>query len=246
MKTPKKIITLLFLVVVTSAMAQSASRTYKSYFKGSIGMTDSQSEGSLSNLFKKGNITGLGMNLDSSLAYSFEGGFYTTDNWSLGFEYTAVNADAKSSKDLVNGAGEIQTLKTELGIPTPTTLAGLNEFEEKIDSDRFMFVINYECFLNENISVGLSGGVGLVNVEQGIKQKNKTTNQTIINSEVDDTVFAYQLGLNFGYHFNDGFTLYCGARYLASSNIDFNHKTFVLSDFDADVVSYDVGLRYSF
>jgi opacity protein-like surface antigen len=121
---------------------------------------------------------------------------------------------------------------------------GVNEFEEKIDSDRLMFLLNYECWLTEDISVGLSGGLGVVDVQQKIKYDIPT--ETAFESKAGDTAFAYQLGINFGYHFNDGFTLYCGARYLASSNIDFNHETFILGDFDADIVTYDVGLRYSF
>lgn len=247
MKTLKKIITLLFVVGLTGANAQSGSGGYKPYLKGSVGMAD----------YNDSSLEGFGFSggFNESIVYSFEGGFYASDQFSFGFEYTAFDLDGdlvteNMSTDLADNLNSI----FEIAPTAPNFNEGYTgKFQDDYDLDRFMFVMNYEYFLKEDITISLSGGLGIIHAKQSVKASRDADGdgtvhslQTLVNSEADDTVFAYQLGVNFGYHFNDGYTLYTGVRYLASSSIDFNHGAFILNDEDVDIVSYDIGLRYAF
>ena len=87
-----------------------------------------------------------------------------------------------------------------------------------------------------------------MNVEQKIKYTadNGTVVTTLIDSSEDKTVFAYQIGIGLGYTFNDAYTLYGGARYLAASDIDFKYEGLDLKKYNPDVLAYELGLRYSF
>ena len=111
-----------------------------------------------------------------------------------------------------------------------------------------MFVMNYEYAFNNEITLLVNGGLGIMNVEQKIKVSKSFNNVTtsLIDSSEDKTVFAYQIGIGLGYTFNDAYTLYGGARYLAASDIDFKYEGLDLKKYNPDVLAYELGLRYSF
>ena len=255
MKIQTTIISFLLIAGITTRSAQNAYNAYNSYFKASGGFTDAQGKGSLHTLLNstedlQTTSSGLDLELDSSFIFSLEGGFYSAENFSFGFEYTAVNADAEASKALAGGTGDIGRIKTGLGLTAIDGgfFVGKNSFEEKIDSDRFMFVMNYEYAFNNEITLLVNGGLGIMNVEQKIKYTadNGTVVTTLIDSSEDKTVFAYQIGIGLGYTFNDAYTLYGGARYLAASDIDFKYEGLDLKKYNPDVLAYELGLRYSF
>ena len=246
MKLHTKIISLLLVAGLASAGAQSAGSSASNfYLKGSVGSAGLESDGSLTKLFTGvAGASGLDLKMDSrELAFSFEGGMYYGENISFGLEWTMLNSDAKSSKTLQSG--DIASLNTALGLSGGGALtAAAANFEEKIDMDRFMFVFNYEYYFSDQLSLLVNTGLGIINVEQEIKVTQGTSQR--INSKSDESAFAYQLGLSLGYHFNESLSFYGGGRYLAASDVDFQHGALKLKGFNPDALVYEVGVRYSF
>lgn len=239
---------MLLVAGLASASAQTGGMKSADnfYVKGSVGLAKPQSDGGLTKLTKGLTaMSGLDLELDSSVAFSFEGGMYYGENFSFGLEWTMFNSDAKAGKDFA-GATNIAALNAALGLTSGGDIGtgGVTTFEEKINSDRFMFVFNYEHYFNDQFSLLVNTGLGVLNVEQKIKVFSPAAVK--IDSKADDTVFAYQIGLSLGYHFNEDISIYGGGRYLAASDIDFDHKSLKLKDFNPDVLVYEVGVRYSF
>lgn len=253
MKLYTKIVSILLVAGLATAGAQSATQSDKNFYvKGSVGYADLDSEGGLNELFKS--FTGLNPELDSATSFSFEGGLYFGKNFSLGFEWTMFDSEAGAQYALVDGNGEIAIVKEILNISPALELAGDFRIEEEIDTDRFMFTFNYEHFLNDQFSLLINSGLGFLNVEQVIKASSQPTTGNVVNavnSKADETVFAYQIGLSMCYRFDDAFSFYGGARYLGSSDADFNHiaepdRKFTVKDFSADAFVYELGMAYNF
>ncbi|NCG09387.1 MAG: hypothetical protein GWO81_07490 [Verrucomicrobia bacterium] len=115
-------------------------------------------------------MSGMDLKLDSATSFSLEGGMYFEENFSFGFEWTTFNSVAKARKNFAD-FGALQT-----GIGDEWNLGvGLNAFEEEIDLNRFMFVFNYEYFFNDQFSLLINTGLGVLDVEQEIKVYEATS-----------------------------------------------------------------------
>lgn len=256
MKLHTKIISLLLVAGLASAGAQSAGSSASNfYLKGSVGSADLQSDGGLTKKTKGfAAMSGMDLKLDSAVSYSFEGGMYYGENLSFGFEWTAFNSDSEASRNFtesVSGVTRAQLDAINAALGWRLGVGAVTAFEEEIDMDRFMFVLNYEHYFTEQFSLLVNTGLGVLNVEQKIKVYEVTPLVQRINSKADDTVLAYQLGVSLGYHFNEALSFYGGARFLGASDIDFEQKlpddTKVKFDgFNPDALVYEVGMRYSF
>ena len=250
MKLFTKIVSILLVAGLASATAQSAKNFY---VKGSVGYADLNSEGGLNEKTKGFAVmSGMDLKLDSATSHSLEGGMYFDENLSFGFEWTTFDSGAEAGRDFdpaVSGftSDHLIAINNFLGGQLETE--GVTTFKEEIDLDRFMFVFNYEHFFNEQFSLLINTGLGILDVEQKIKVASLASQK--INSKADETSFAYQIGLSLGYHFNKNISLYGGGRYLGGSDVDFKQKfadgrTISFGGFSPSAFVFELGMTRNF
>ena len=251
MKLHTKIISLLLVAGLASAGAQSAGSSASNFYvKGSVGYLDSDFD-DVSNL---NSIAGISAKSDKSEVWSFEAGMHVGNNWSLGLEYSFFGADA-SLKAANLSQAQTDALNALFGLigSVPNFGSGYDAYtstDAKVNS--FMFIFNYEYFLNNQFSVLIKSGLGLFDVEQTLKVSRDvdgagpTLPESLINSSKSDTALAYQLGINMNYYVTEAIALSAGVRYLDSSDLEFKHGTLKVTEDDTGSIVYDFGLTYSF
>jgi len=121
----------------------------------------------------------------------------------------------------------------------------LNDFDSAMgvplqgDITSLTFLLNgyYDFINNSPLTPYITGGLGFSMMDVN----NLGVAGDIDTFDSDDTVFAYQLGVGFGYSFNDNLTLDASYRYFASADPDFDGTT-------AEVASHNIllGFRYNF
>jgi opacity protein-like surface antigen len=206
------------------------------YLQVTVGSADPQSDGSIQNSLN------VGTSLDTSVASSLEYGFTSNalPGLSFGFEYTFLSTSAQISG--VTDAEDVANINAILGT---TLLVGETSLNEDYDIDLFMLNFNYQYEFTDQLSLNLMLGLGMLKAEQELGVVNPGLTG---NSKADDSVFAYQLGAKLGYDINDSLTLLGGVRLLQTSDLDFVHEDLGIAFLggDADVLSFEASIRYTF
>lgn len=249
MKLHATILSILLAAGLASAGAQSAANYY---IKGSVGYADTDF-----NSFTGGlnSVPGFSASDDESKYWSFEAGIHGGDNVSYGFEYAFYNADPSVS--MVNLSAELADAinnSYSLTGSTPNFNLGYDGFmKRKVDLDSFMFILNYEYFLNEQFSILFKGGLGILDVKETLEiQRDSdgaagaTAPETLVDGSDSDTALAYQLGLNMCYYPSEAIALSFGVRYVDSGDMDFSVGSAQYTADDNDFFVYDLGVSYSF
>jgi opacity protein-like surface antigen len=248
MKLYTKIISILLVAGLASAGAQSSSSYY---LKGSVGYLDNDDSKTVDSL---NSLAGISAQSDESEVWSFEAGMHVGNNWSLGFEYAFFDTDASVKATAIN-ATQATALNTAFSLigSTPNFGSGYDAYTSiDVEVDSFMFIVNYEYFLNEQFAVLFKGGFGFFDVEQSYNVSRVdsagTTNspESLINGSSSDEAFAYQLGVSMNYYLTEAIALSAGLRYLDSEDLDFRYGGYEVTEDDTDSVTYDVGITYSF
>lgn len=249
MKLHAIILSILLVAGLASAGAQSAAN-YN--IKGSVGYADTDLNSTTDDL---NGLPGFSASDDESKYWSFEAGIHGGDNVSYGFEYAFYNSDASVS--MVNLSAELaDAINNAYGLTgsTPNFNLGYDGFmEDKVDLDSFMFILNYEYFLNEQFSILFKGGLGIVHVEETVKIQRDIDRaagaaapETLVDGSDSDTALAYQLGLNMCYYPSEAIALSVGVRYVDSGDMDFNIGSVQHTSDENDFFVYDLGVSYSF
>lgn len=204
--------------------------------------------------------------LDTVVGGAVEGGYFYSDNSSLGLEYMLFSTEAELSEDLTTTilndpslAADKTTINNYLSSQGYGNLAAGNmSVKEEYDINQFLATINYNQALTDEFSIIYTIGVGLVHAEQKLgvtvqsedndpDQAGDQTGTVNVNSNADDVAIAYKLGLAAGYHFNESLTLSAGFKYLGTADFKFNRAN-NLGNFKENLTAliYEVGVSYSF
>jgi opacity protein-like surface antigen len=248
MKLYTKIISILLVAGLASAGAQSSSSYY---LKGSVGYLDNDDSKTVDSL---NSLAGISAQSDESEVWSFEAGMHVGNNWSLGFEYAFFDTDASVKATAIDAtqADNLNKLLVLTGAPSNFKDGDDAHSSAGVEVDSFMFIVNYEYFLNEQFAVLFKGGFGFFDVEQSYNVSRVdsagTTNspESLINGSSSDEAFAYQLGVSMNYYLTEAIALSAGLRYLDSEDLDFRYGGYEVTEDDTDSVTYDVGITYSF
>ena len=251
MKLFTKIVSILLVAGLASATAQSATQSDKNFYvKGSVGYPDTDSA-----LGDLNGLSGISVQEDESLFWGLEVGFNASNNFSYGFEYACYDADA-SIKATDLSTDQAMSLNDSFGLvgSTPNFGTGYDSImSSEANLDSFMFIVNYEYFLNDQFSILLKGGLGLFDVKQSLKVVRDVDRaagpiapETLINKSDSDTALAYQLGVNMNYHITEAIALSVGARYIDSGDLEFNFDSVKVTEDDNGTLVYDFGVTYNF
>ena len=240
------------LSILLAAGLASAQSTSNYYIKGAVGYADTDHNSVLDGLNDLPDFSASG---EESRYWSFEAGIHESENISFGFEYAFYNSDASLSMVNLSAplADDINNLYGLTGAARNFNLGHDGFVEGKIDLDSFMFIVNYEYFLNEQFSILFKGGLGIVDVKETLSVQRDidgaagaTAPETLVSGSDSDTALAYQLGMNMCYYPTEAIALSVGVRYAASGDMDFNVGSAQYTSDDNDFFVYDLGVSYRF
>jgi opacity protein-like surface antigen len=107
----------------------------------------------------------------------------------------------------------------------------------------FSLKLNYDWFLNDYFNVTLSGGLGLMSIDQKLSYTNSGSSN---NYSSDDLVITYQFGVSLDYYLFDSTSLSLGARYIGAEDANFEYDGVTLNNGDASSVVYEVSIKHIF
>jgi opacity protein-like surface antigen len=203
------------------------------YLKISQGIQSPQTNGALyKNLetntsLKDGNIS----TIEAGFTTGFEG-------FSFGFEYANSKTDASSLE--IADADEAIFYSNFL---EATINVGETYVKEEYDINMFSLKLNYDWFLNDYFNVTLSGGLGLMSIDQKLSYTNSGSSN---NYSSDDLVITYQFGVSLDYYLFDSTSLSLGARYIGAEDANFEYDGVTLNNGDASSVVYEVSIKHIF
>jgi len=222
----RKIIPLLVFFTATYSFAEH-------YLKISQGIQSPQTNGALYRNLETNT------SLKDARISTIEAGFTTGfEGFSFGFEYANSKTEASSLE--IADADEAIFYSYYL---EATINVGETYVKEEYDINMFSLKLNYDWLLNDDFNLTLSGGIGLMQIDQKLSYTNSGSSN---NYSSDDKVITYQFGVSLDYYIFDSTSLSLGTRYIGAEDAEFEYQGVTLDNGDASSVVYEFSIKHIF